>query len=592
MQYSDFKTFIARGEVKDVFIGSDSIHGTIQLNDAVDDPPRPELPEKVGDAEEFRFSATPVEDPDLVKELQAARVSFSGKHESDWASGLFFALIMFAPILLLAFFLFRGLSSARKSMVGFGKGSLRHLVTKKTGVTFDDVAGCDESKYELEEVVSFLKDPSRYREIGAQIPKGVLLVGPPGTGKTLMARAVAGEAGVPFFSMSGSDFVEMFVGVGASRVRDLFEQAKKEAPCIIFLDELDAIGRQRGVHIGSVNDEREQTLNQLLVEMDGFEPNAGVILLSATNRPDVLDPALLRPGRFDRQVVLDAPDLAGREAILNVHARGKKLGDDVDLKPIAQGTPGFSGADLANTLNEAALLAARRGRKVIQQSDLEEAVERVVAGPERKSRRLSAEEQRRVAVHESGHAVVATHCAHSDPVHKISIIPRGRAALGYTLQFPAEEQYLKTKDELLDSLRTLLGGRAAEDVVLGEVSSGAENDLERATALARQMICFYGMGESVGLSHCGRRNVPIFLGGGDSGANHQIDCSDETARQVDEEVKALLDQCYDNAKAILCQNRAELKRVSEALLERESLDEQAFKELLDEDTAVEPGKVT
>jgi cell division protease FtsH len=323
--YSDFKIFVARGEINEVAIGSDSITGKIKLKNSVDDPPRPELKTGVGDKTEFLFTAIPVEDPDLVKELQAAGVRFNGKATSAWSSGLFFTILMIAPMILIFFLLSRGMASAGKSMIGFGKGSLRHLVTKETGVTFADVAGCDESKCELEEVVSFLKDPARYREIGAKIPKGVLLVGPPGTGKTLMARAVAGEAGVPFFSMSGSDFVEMFVGVGASRVRDLFEQAKKEAPCIIFLDELDAIGRRRGVHVGAVNDEREQTLNQLLVEMDGFEPNAGVILLSATNRPDVLDPALLRPGRFDRQVVLDAPDLPGREAILAVHARGKKI---------------------------------------------------------------------------------------------------------------------------------------------------------------------------------------------------------------------------------------------------------------------------
>ena len=477
------------------------------------------------------------------------------------------------------FSLFRGAAAAGRSMMAVGKGSWRHLIDEETGVTFADVAGCDESKYELEEVVKFLKDPSRYRDIGAKIPKGVLLVGSPGTGKTLLARAVAGEAGVPFYSMSGSDFVEMFVGVGASRVRDLFDEAKKHAPCIVFLDELDAIGRQRGVHVGAVNDEREQTLNQLLVEMDGFEPNAGVILLAATNRPDVLDPALLRPGRFDRQVVLDAPDLAGREAILRVHARGKKMAEGVDLRPVAQATPGFSGAGLANALNEAALLAARYGRKAIQQHDIEEAVERVVAGPERKSRRLSDEEKQRVAIHESGHAIAAAYCDHADPVRKISIVPRGRAALGYTLQFPAEDQYLKTEDELLDSLRCLLGGRAAEELVLGKVSTGAENDLERATAIARQIVGFYGMGESVGLSHCGTRQLPVYLAGKDY-AGTQLDCSDETARGIDMEVKGILARCYKEAGELLGSHRAELDRVSAALLQQETLDEEDFHRLL------------
>jgi cell division protease FtsH len=577
--YSDFKIFIARGEVVEAAVSEHAIIGRLEFDPGVTEPPRPELPEaEAGAIGPWRFKTFRVEDPDLVKELMAAKVDISGVPASSSLSNFWFALLLLAPIILMLF-LFRGAAAAGRSMMAIGKGGLSHLIDEKTGVTFADVAGCDESKSELEEVVDFLKAPGRYREIGAKIPKGVLLVGPPGTGKTLMARAVAGEAGVPFFSMSGSDFVEMFVGVGASRVRDLFDEAKKHSPCIIFLDELDAIGRQRGVHVGAVNDEREQTLNQLLVELDGFEPNAGVILLAATNRPDVLDPALLRPGRFDRQVVLDAPDLAGREAILKVHARGKKLAEDVDLHPVAQGTPGFSGADLANTLNEAALLAARDGRKVIVQHDIEEAVERVVAGPQRKSRRLSDGEKRRVAIHESGHAIVASHCEHADPVHKISIVPRGRAALGYTLQFPAEDQYLKTEDELLDQLRSLLGGRASEELVLGEVSTGAENDLERATVIARQIICFYGMGESVGLTHCGSRQVPVYLTGTDYGGA-QLDCSDETARQIDLEVKAMLSRCYADARELLTRHRAELDRVSGALLLRESLEEEEFHHLL------------
>jgi cell division protease FtsH len=422
--------------------------------------------------------------------------------------------------------------------------------------------------------VDFLKNPDRYKSLGAKIPKGVLLVGPPGTGKTLLARAVAGEAKVPFFSLSGSDFVEMFVGVGAARVRDLFVQAKGKAPCIIFIDELDAIGRQRGVHVGAVNDEREQTLNQLLVEMDGFAANAGVILLAATNRPDVLDRALLRPGRFDRQVVVDAPDIEGREAILKVHAREKPLGADVDLRRIAQATPGFSGADLANALNEAALLAARRKARVIEQRDLEEAVEKVVAGPERKSRRLNDEQRRLVAYHEVGHALVAAYSEHADPVHKISIIPRGRAALGYTMQLPGDDQFLLSKSALIDRIRSTLGGRAAEEIVFAEITTGAENDLERATALARQMICVYGMSQKIGLAHTAQRQNGYHLAGMDG--TFQRDCSEQTAREIDEEVKAFLDRCYAEAKEILQTHRDQLETVAAELLQRETLDRETF----------------
>ncbi|HEY9173066.1 MAG TPA: ATP-dependent zinc metalloprotease FtsH, partial [Verrucomicrobiae bacterium] len=384
-------------------------------------------------------------------------------------------------------------------------------------------------------------------------------------------------AGVPFFSMSGADFVEMFVGVGAARVRDLFKQAKEHAPCIIFIDELDAIGRQRGVHVGAVNDEREQTLNAMLVEMDGFEANTGVILLAATNRPEVLDRALLRPGRFDRQIVVDAPDLDGREAILKVHARNKKLAADGDLRRIAAATAGFSGADLANVLNEAALLAARRKAKEITQRDLEEAIEKVVAGPERRSRRLNADEKRRVAYHEVGHALVAAHSAHADPVHKISIVPRGRAALGYTMQLPNEDQFLLTRSELLDRIRGLLGGRAAEEIIFGEVTTGAQNDLERATALARQMVAMYGMSERVGLANCAQRQAQ-FLAGPEAAL--QRDCSEQTAREIDEEVKALLDHEYAKAKEILTMHRDQLEKVTSELLARETLEGAEFYQLV------------
>jgi cell division protease FtsH len=463
--------------------------------------------------------------------------------------------------------------------MSFGKSRARLVADRDTGVTFADVAGCDEAKYELQEVVEFLKNPDRFIGLGSRIPKGVLLVGLPGTGKTLLSRAVAGEARVPFFSLSGSDFVEMFVGVGAARVRDLFEQATKQSPCIVFIDELDAIGRERGVHVGAVNDEREQTLNQLLVEMDGFQPNVGVIILAATNRPEVLDKALLRPGRFDRQVVIDIPDLTGREAILKVHCRDKPLSGDVDLRRIAQGTPGFSGADLANAVNEAALSAARRMSTQITQKDLEEAVEKVVAGPERKSRRLDADGKRRVAYHESGHALVAAFSEHADPVQKISIVPRGRAALGYTLQLPTDDKFLLTRAELRDRLTGMLGGRAAEELVLGEVSTGAENDLELATTLARRMMCLYGMGEAVGLVHCAQR--PSMFMPATDGSTAQIDCSPQTARDIDNEVKSLLDAAYVDAKNILTHHRKALDRVAQELIAQETIDGGEFRQLLE-----------
>jgi cell division protease FtsH len=566
--YSEFKAHLAKHEVTECVVEPDKVRGRIEPKPAEGQPPDPNAA--------FLFVATRVEDPKLVEELQAAGVKYAGVRPG-FLSELFWAWVL--PLGLMAgfwWFLSRRVASRAEALFGAGRSRARLVADKGTGVTFDDVAGCDEAKHELREVVDFLKNPQRYRELGAKIPKGVLLVGPPGTGKTLLARAVAGEAGVPFFSLSGSDFVEMFVGVGAARVRDLFEQAKAQAPCIVFIDELDAIGRQRGVHVGVVNDEREQTLNQLLVEMDGFEPNAGVIVLAATNRPEVLDRALLRPGRFDRQVVIDAPDVGGREAVLRVHARNKPLAPDADLAAIARATPGMSGADLANVLNEAALLAARRGGTRITQKDLEDAVEKVVAGPERRSRRLGPEEKRRVAYHEAGHALVAAYSPHADPVHKVTIVPRGRAALGYTLQLPADEQFLLTRSALLDRVRVMLGGRAAEEVVFGEVSTGAENDLDRATALARQMVCMYGMGESAGLAHLGQRPAR-FLPDGEA---VQLDCSEDTARQVDAEVKGLLDGSYREAKAILTEHRDALERVARALLQNETLDGPAFRALL------------
>lgn len=576
--YSEFKAHLAKGEVTEAALKEDEITGkivpknvntnqiaTIAKTNAV----------AAKRAQPFVFRTVRVEDPKLVEELQAANVQFIGIRPHFLSTVLLAWVLPIALMILFWSFIARKFAGGGQSILSIGKSRAKLVVDKETGVTFEDVAGCDEAKFELQEVVDFLKNPKKYENLGAKIPKGVLLVGPPGTGKTLLARAVAGEAKVAFFSISGSDFVEMFVGVGAARVRDLFVQAKQQSPCIIFIDELDAIGRQRGVHIGAVNDEREQTLNQLLVEMDGFAANIGVIILAATNRPEVLDRALLRPGRFDRQVVVDAPDLEGRIAILKVHSRGKPLAKDVDLREIGKATVCFSGADLANTINEAALLAARRQSKDIAQHDMEEAVEKVVAGPERKSRRLNEVQKRRVAYHEAGHALVAAFSKHSDPVHKISIVPRGKAALGYTMQVPVEDQFLLTREELLDRIRSLLGGRAAEEVIYGEVTTGAENDLERATALARQMVCLYGMSRSVGLTHCATRPNQFL-----PGENMQRDCSEQTAREVDLEVKALLDQRYIEAKEILQIHRDELEKVVNALLQNETLSAAEFNALI------------
>ncbi len=581
ISYSEFKSYLKPGEVLECAVREDTIEGKIAGNPPLapgSTTPPPAAKPNNGELKTFLFRTVRVEDPKLVEELERANVKFTGVRPNFFSQFLLAWILPIGLILFIWSMFSRRLGSMGESVLSFGKSKARLVADKETGVTFNDVAGCDEAKYELQEVVDFLKNPERYKSVGAKIPKGVLLVGPPGTGKTLLARAVAGEAKVPFFSMSGSDFVEMFVGVGASRVRDLFQQAKAKAPCIIFIDELDAIGRQRGVHVGAVNDEREQTLNQLLVEMDGFAANAGVILLAATNRPDVLDRALLRPGRFDRQVVVDAPDIDGREAILKVHTRTTPLAPDADLRRIARSTPGFSGADLANAVNEAALLAARRREKMIHERDLEEAVEKVVAGPERKSRRLTEALKRRVAYHEVGHALVAAYSEHADPIHKISIIPRGRAALGYTMQLPAEDQFLMTRSELLDRIRGALGGRAAEEVVYHEVTTGAENDLERVTALARQMVCLFGMSDRVGLARSVQRQGPVLLAGNDGLL--QRDCSEKTAQKIDREVKELLDGAYVEAKEILTQHRDQLEKVASELLKAETLDGDTFLQLI------------
>jgi cell division protease FtsH len=584
--YSEFKGWLAKGAVAEALVKQNEIDGRIvpkpeqeTKNKPIESPAPSASPAQspAAEAKPFFFRTERIEDPGLVNELQAAGVQY-GAARPGVLSQFFLAWVLpIAVMVILWNLLARRMGGQAQSIFSIGKSRARLVADPDTGVTFEDVAGCDEAKFELQEVVSFIRNPKQYEGVGARIPKGVLLVGPPGTGKTLLARAVAGEAKVPFFLISGSDFVEMFVGVGAARVRDLFLQAKGHAPCIIFIDELDAIGRQRGVHVGSVNDEREQTLNALLVEMDGFEPNIGVILLAATNRPEVLDRALLRPGRFDRQVIVDAPDLDGREAILKVHSKDKHLAPDVDLRRIAAATAGFSGADLSNVLNEAALLTARRQAVEITEADLEEAIEKVIAGPERKSRRLSDEDKRRVAYHEVGHALIAAHTLHADPVHKISIVPRGRAALGYTLQLPTEDQFLLTRSELVDRIRGLLGGRAAEEIVFGEVSTGAQNDLERATALARQMMAMYGMSGRIGLASCAQRQ-PVFLNSSES--QIQRDCSEQTAREIDEEVRDLLARSYDEAKEILSVHRDEVERVTAELIKHEAMDGQTFYQLI------------
>ncbi len=501
---------------------------------------------------------------------------YKQKTEPWWAM-LLPSLLPIIILLVFWFFLINQMQSSGNRAMAFGKSRARLYTEERTKVSFDDVAGVDEAKEELQEIVEFLKYPRHFTELGAKIPKGVLLVGPPGTGKTLLAKAVAGESGVPFFSISGSDFVEMFVGVGASRVRDLFDTAKKNSPCIVFIDEIDAVGRQRGAGLGGGHDEREQTLNQLLVAMDGFEPNSGIIVLAATNRPDVLDPALLRPGRFDRQVVLDIPDLRGREEILKVHAKGKPLAREVDLKVLARRTPGFTGADLANTLNEAALLAARNNRKEITMMDCEEAVERVIAGPERKSRIMSEKEKQLTAYHEAGHALVGHFLPTVDPIHKVSIIPRGQAG-GYTLALPVEDKRYATRTELLEDVVFLLGGRVAEDLVLGEISTGARNDLERATKLVRKMIMEYGMSDELGPMTFGHgREELVFLG---RDISRDRNYSEQVAASIDREMKRIITEAYERAKEIINQHRDKLELIAKALLEKETLEAADFERLL------------
>ncbi len=511
-----------------------------------------------------------IDEQDIPANMQGA------EQTSAWVTFLT-SMIPFVIILLLFFFLLNNAQGGGNKVMNFGKSKAKLYSEEKKKVRFKDVAGADEEKQELVEVVEFLKDPRKFAELGARIPKGVLLVGPPGTGKTLLARAVAGEAGVPFFSISVPDFVEMFVGVGASRVRDLFENAKKNAPCIIFIDEIDAVGRQRGAGLGGGHDEREQTLNQLLVEMDGFGANEGIIIIAATNRPDILDPALLRPGRFDRQITVDRPDLKGREAVLHVHAQGKPLSDDVDLKAIAMRTPGFSGADLENLLNEAALVAARQDKKEVDMSDIDEATDRVIAGPAKKSRVISKKERNIVAFHESGHTVIGLVLDEADMVHKVTIVPRGQAG-GYAVMLPREDRYFMTKPELFDKITGLLGGRVAEEIVFGEVSTGAHNDFQRATSIARKMVTEYGMSDKLGPMQFGQSQGQVFLG---RDINNEQNYSDKIAYEIDTEIQSIIKTCYERARTILTENRSKLDLIANTLLEVETLDAEQIRHLAD-----------
>jgi cell division protease FtsH len=518
-------------------------------------------------------------DQELLTTLNSHNVAVKFKEAnttSIW--GLLLQTLLPVVLVLLAFFfIMQQTQGSGNRVMQFGRSRAKLHTDDRKRVTFDDVAGIEEVKEELVEIVDFLKHPKRYMELGARIPKGVLLFGSPGTGKTLLAKAVAGEAGVPFFSISGSDFVEMFVGVGASRVRDLFEQAKKNSPCIVFIDEIDAVGRQRGAGYGGGHDEREQTLNQLLVEMDGFGANEGIIIMAATNRPDVLDPALLRPGRFDRQIVLDRPDLKGRTAIFKVHAKGKPLDTDVDLEVLAKRTPGFTGADIANLMNEAALLAARRRKKKISHEDLEDAIDRVMAGgPEKKSRVISDKERRVTAWHEAGHAVVGHMLAYMDPLHKISIIPRGRA-MGYTMFLPVEDRYNITKSEILDRMAMALGGRAAEEITFGEITSGAYDDIERTTGMARRMVTEWGMSDKLGPLTFGAKQDEVFLG---RDIARQRNYSEEVAGMIDEEVRSFVHDAYERARTILVTHRDALDKLSQVLLEKESLEGKELNDLL------------
>lgn len=556
--YSAFMKHVQQDEVKQVTIVDNVISG--KLKDGKD------------------FSTVAPSDDSLIPTLRARDIEIKAElpPQPPWWTTILSSLLPMLLIVGIWFMLMQQSQGGGGRVMNFGKSRARRYDEDNIKITFKDVAGADEAKQELEEVVEFLKHPKKYNDLGAKIPKGVLLYGPPGTGKTLLAKAVAGEAGVPFFSISGSDFVEMFVGVGASRVRDLFEQAKKSAPCIVFIDEIDAVGRQRGAGLGGGHDEREQTLNQLLVEMDGFGANEGIIMIAATNRPDILDPALLRPGRFDRQIVVDRPDIKGRQEILKVHVKGKPISPEVELGVIARRTPGFTGADLSNLVNEAALMAARKNKNKIDMPEMEEAAERVIMGPERHSRVISDKEKRLTAYHEGGHTLVGMLLDNTDPVHKVTIIPRGRAG-GYTLSLPKEDRYYATRSEMLDELKVLLGGRVAEALVLKEISSGASNDLQRATSLARQMICEYGMSPELGPMTFGHRQDQVFLG---RDIGRDKDYSEEVAAKIDKEIRKFIDEAYQKTESLLNENMDKLHLIADALIERETLEGEEIDQLM------------
>jgi len=561
ISYSKFKQYLAEGYISSVTIGPESINGTVKGKEGKKDQ---------------EFVTVRVEDPGLIKELDERKVNYSGLYQSKFLNNLLSWIVPLGIFFLIWRYAMKRMGPGY-GVMSFSKSKAKLYAEDETRVTFLDVAGIDEAKEELQEVVEFLKNPEKFQKLGGRIPKGVLLVGPPGTGKTLLAKAVAGEAKVPFFSISGSEFVEMFVGVGAARVRDLFSQATSHAPCIIFIDELDALGKARGINVMGGHDEREQTLNQLLVEMDGFESNKGVIIMAATNRPEILDPALLRPGRFDRQVLVDRPDINGREAILKIHSKNILLSPEVDLHKIAARTPGFVGADLANLVNEAALLAARKNKETVGSVDFDEAIDRVVAGLEKKKRLMSPKEKEIVAYHESGHAIVAESVRFADPVHKISIIPRGIAALGYTQQQPTEDRYLMTRSELLDRLAVLLGGRVAEELVFGEISTGAQNDLQRATDIARSMITEYGMSERLGLVSYERERRPIFL---PESFNPTKTYSEEKAAQIDEEISRVMEEAHQRVRQILSEKRKVLDTLASLLLEKELVQGEELRKML------------
>ena len=564
--YSEFLNALKADQVIEVVITQGVLAGKMKVTEE-------------GLTKEVRFRTFRV-DQELSDELAKHNIIFRGQPEStflrDLFSWIFPALIFFGIWYLL---MRRMGSQAGAGIMSFGRNKAKVFAEREIETRFDDVAGADEAKAELQEIVEYLRNPGRFQNLGGRMPKGVLLVGPPGTGKTLLARAVAGEAGVHFFTISGSEFVEMFVGVGAARVRELFEQARQKAPCIIFIDELDAIGKSRGGFTVGGHDEREQTLNQLLVEMDGFDPQVGVVILAATNRPEILDAALLRAGRFDRQVLVDRPDVNGREAILKIHAKKVKLGQDVDLKVIARKTPGFSGADLANIMNEAALLAGRKNRDAVAMEDLDEAVDRIIAGLEKKNRVINPKEKEIVAYHETGHALVAAYTPGADRVHKISIIPRGIAALGYTQQLPTEDRYLMTRQELLGKIDVLLGGRMAESIIFGDVSTGAHNDLQRATDVARAMVSEYGMGETLGLSTYPRQKQPVFLGADQLGYGAK-EYSEATAAKLDEEVKSLIDERAEYVRTLLTEKKAAMEEIAGRLLTAEVIEGEEFYRLI------------